>query len=65
MCCCKLYSGGDKKLTKRAVIVVSLVEESEEETNKELEKQILDGLYKHPPAIPWLKEVEKVTVTDE
>lgn len=52
-------------MTKRAVIVVSLVEESEEETNKELEKQILDGLYKHPPAIPWLKEVEKVTVTDE
>ncbi|MEA2089581.1 MAG: hypothetical protein U9O89_02325 [Thermoproteota archaeon] len=51
-------------MTKRAVIVVSLVEESEEETNEELEKQILDGLSEHPPTIPWLKKVEKVTVTD-
>jgi hypothetical protein len=52
-------------LTKRAIIVVSLVKESEEEKNKELEKQILVGLSEHPPTIPWLEDVEKVKVTDK
>ena len=49
---------------KKAVIVVSLVEESAEKTNEEIEKEILDELSSHPPAIPWLKKVKEVTVKD-
>lgn len=49
---------------KKAVIVVSLVKESAKMSNKEIEKEILEELSKHPPAIPWLKKVEKVTVTE-
>ena len=49
---------------KKAVIVVSLVEESAEKLNEEIEKEILEELSKHPPAIPWLKEVKEVRVKD-
>jgi len=49
---------------QESLIVVSLVEESAEKTNKEIEKEILEELSKHPPVIPWLKKVEKVTVTE-
>jgi len=51
-------------LSKRAIIVVSLVAESAEKSNEEIEKEILEELSKHPPTIPWLKKVEKVTVTE-
>jgi hypothetical protein len=49
---------------KKATIVVSLVEESAEKTNEQIEKEILDALSERPPVIPWLKKVEKVRVTD-
>ena len=49
---------------KKAVIVVSLVEESAEKANEEIEKEIMEELSKHPPIIPWLKKVEKVAVTE-
>lgn len=49
---------------KKAVIVVSLVEESAEVANEEIEKEILQELSKHLPTIPWLKKAEKVTVTE-
>ena len=49
---------------KKAVIVVSLVEESAEKSNEEIENEILMELSKHPTVIPWLKKVEKVTVTE-
>ena len=49
---------------KKAVIVVSLVEESIEKPNEEIEKDILDELSERPSAIPWLKNVDKVTVTE-
>ena len=48
---------------KKAVIVISLVEESAEKASGEIEKDILDELSEHPPKIPWLKKVEKVTVS--
>jgi len=51
-------------MTKKAVIVISLVEESIEKTNEEIEKEILEELSKNLPKIPWFKKVEKVTVTD-
>lgn len=50
-------------MRKKAVIVISLVEESVEESNEVIEKEVLSELSKHPPVIPWLKKVEKVTVT--
>ena len=51
-------------MSKKAIIVVSLVEESAEKSNEEIEKEILEELSKHPPMIPWLKKAEKVTVTE-
>ncbi len=50
---------------KKAVIVIRLVEESAGEMNKEIEKEILKELSTGAPKIPWLKSVEKVTVTEE
>jgi len=52
-------------MVKKAIIIISLVEESAETSNKEIEKDILNELSKEPTRIPWLKEVEKVTVTEE
>ena len=49
---------------KKTVVVFSLVKESAEKANKEIEKEIFEELSKHPPMIPWLKKVEKVTVTE-
>ena len=49
---------------KKAIIVIRLVEESAEKSNEEIEKEIIEELSKRPPVIPWLKKVEKVTVTE-
>jgi len=49
---------------KKAVIVVSLVGESAEKPNEEIEREIMEELSKYPPVIPWLKKVERVTVTE-
>lgn len=51
-------------MTKKVVIVISLVEESVEKPNKEIEKYILEEFTKYPSKIPWFKKVEKVTVTE-
>jgi len=51
-------------MTKKVVIVISLVEESIEKSNNEIEKDILEELSKDLPGIPWFKSVERVTVTD-
>jgi len=50
-------------MNKKAIIEISLVEESTEKANEEIEKEIMAELSKYPPVIPWLKKVEKVTVT--
>lgn len=50
---------------KKALIVIFLVKESAEKTNKEIEKDILEALSKGPTLIPWQKNVEKVTVIEE
>jgi hypothetical protein len=49
-------------LTKKATIIISLVEESEEKTNEELEKEIFKELREITSRIPWCKKIEKVTV---
>jgi len=51
-------------MRKKAVIVVSLVEESAEKANEEIEREITKELSQPPPKIPWMKKVEKVTVTE-
>jgi len=50
-------------LTKKASIIISLLEESEEKTNEELEKEIFKELSKTTSRIPWCKKIERVTVT--
>jgi len=51
-------------LAKKAVIVVTLVDESEEKTDDELEKEIFDELSKAPLVIPWMKQLEKVEIIE-
>jgi len=51
-------------MVKKAVIVISLVEESAEKTNEEIERQIFKELSERPAKIPWMKRVEKVTVKE-
>jgi len=50
--------------TKKAFITILLVKESEEKSNEEIGKEIFESLSKGFPRIPWLAEVEKVTVTE-
>jgi hypothetical protein len=40
------------------------VEESAEKSNQEIEKEIMKELSGEPARIPWLKKVEKVTVSE-
>ena len=49
---------------KKATILISLVEESAEKSNRDIEKEIMSELTTKPPRIPWLKKVEKVAVTE-
>lgn len=48
---------------KKAIIVVSLIEESEDVTNDELKKQIVDEL-SETALIPWMEKVEKVQIVE-
>jgi len=52
-------------MSKKAVIVIRLVEESLEIANEKIEKEILEDLSTGEPKIPWFKSVEKVTVVEE
>jgi len=49
-------------LPKKTTITISLLEESEEKTNEELEEEIFQELSKIASRIPWCKEIEKVIV---
>jgi hypothetical protein len=49
---------------KKATIVISLVEESADKSNREIEKEIMKELSREPARIPWLKKVERVTVSE-
>jgi len=50
-------------MVKKAVIVISLVEESAGKSTREIEKEIMKELSREPARIPWLKKVERVTVS--
>jgi len=49
--------------TRKVVITISLVRESQKKTNQEIEREILQELSSH--MIPWCKEIERVEVLDE
>jgi hypothetical protein len=51
-------------MSKKVMIVVSLVEESAEVSNEEIEKEIYKELQKSPLVIPWVQKVLMVKVTD-
>jgi len=48
--------------TKKAVITILLVKESEEKSNKEIEEEILKEL--GDLRIPWMDKVEKVAILE-
>jgi hypothetical protein len=50
-------------MVKKAIIEISLVEESSERTNDEIANEIFDDISEGSSVIPWCKKVEKVTVT--
>jgi hypothetical protein len=51
-------------MVKKALIEISLVSESALSANKEIVKEIFDGLSEDLPKIPWMKQVEKVAVVE-
>ncbi|MCL6578386.1 MAG: hypothetical protein K6T73_03255 [Candidatus Bathyarchaeota archaeon] len=52
-------------MVKKAVIVITLVEESALTRNKQIEQDIINELSNEPAKIPWLKTIEKVIVVEE
>jgi len=51
-------------MNRKAVIMISLVEESQQKSKQQIQKEIETELTTEPSRIPWLKKVEKVTVTE-
>lgn len=51
--------------TRRAIIVVNLIEESVESVNEEIEKAILQELRNDLLIVPWVESIEKVTVIEK
>jgi hypothetical protein len=51
-------------MVKRAIIVISLVEESTEKSDREIEKEIMEELSSEMARIPWIKKVESVKVSE-
>jgi len=49
-------------LLKRAIIVVSLVEECSDIANCDIEKEIQKELSEHLFLIPWAKQIQSVAV---
>jgi hypothetical protein len=49
---------------KKAIILISLVDESRGKESKELEEDIFNELSKSPSMIPWMKRVLKVEVVE-
>lgn len=50
-------------MAKKAIIEITLVDESSEKTNKEIEKEISEELSENMHIIPWAAKTERMTVT--
>jgi len=51
-------------MVKKAIIEISLVEESSEMTNDEIANEIFNDISEGKIVIPWCKQVEKVAVLE-
>jgi len=51
-------------MVKKAIIEISLVEESSEKTNDEIVSEIFNDISEGRIVIPWCKQVEKVAVVE-
>jgi hypothetical protein len=51
-------------MVKKALIEISLVEESSEKTNGEIASEIFNEISEGRTVIPWCKQVDKVAVTE-
>ena len=51
-----------RKMPKKIVIEASLVEEADEVSDEDTEGTILKCRNSHPPKIPWMETIKKVTV---
>lgn len=60
----QLRTMGEVAMSKKVMIVVSLVKESSEMASEEIEKEISKELQKFPVVIPWVQKVLMVRVTD-
>jgi hypothetical protein len=49
---------------KRAIITIELVDESIEEADEEIERELLDWFREDAISIPWVKDVKDITVKD-
>ncbi len=49
-------------MAKTAVIEISLVKESSDVLNVNLEKELYEYLEKHPTKLPWQEDVKKVII---
>ncbi len=47
---------------RKVIMVIQLIEESADESNGQIEKEITEELSEDLPKISWSKKVEKVTV---
>lgn len=52
-------------MSKKAMIIVSLVRETSEIPNDEIEKDIFKELQKYPLLIPWADKILMVRITEE
>jgi len=52
-------------MVKKAIIEVSLVEESAERTNEEIRDEIKKELSENIHAIPWAAKIEKMTIKED
>lgn len=55
---------GEAEMSRKALIEISLVEESDERTNDEIAKEILKELTDSATVIPWCGKVNKVVVVE-
>ena len=50
---------------KKVIIVVRLIKEADEKSNKTIENEIMRDLAEGMPKIPWQGEVQKIVVLDD
>jgi hypothetical protein len=51
-------------MVKKAIIEITLVEESAEKTNEEIGNEISKELSENLHVIPWAAEIEKMTIKE-